>query len=387
MKLIFIYFCFLGILFSGNLEKKIIYHGWGIRDTIYISEHWEEMEKMPFDGIGIKVAIDRKKPTIGDGVAGNILGWNLFGPKKFSFENFKDAIEDLKSVKWKKFKDNFLSCAIASKGQDYGLNWFDDERWEIIYNNWEIFIKIAKEGNLKGIFIDLEHYDYDCELFCYKHHKEKRIDKPFSEYKDIAFKRGRDLMKITKKIFPDITIFLYNGYSTYLTDKILSKKPEEEIRYSLLSSFLDGMLAESDEKMKFVEINSKSPVYGWQSSYIERIQFLESYFTVLNQCRGITKFPEIYRKRISVGFGLSFDYPHGKPFNTEDFSKNYFTPEKFYNVLKNALEISDEYVWIYTGNPSMYTGKRDYFLISQYPEEYIKVIEEARNLFKNEKGK
>ena len=39
--------------------KKLIYYGWGIRDTQYIREHWHEMEQMPFDGTGIIVAIDR----------------------------------------------------------------------------------------------------------------------------------------------------------------------------------------------------------------------------------------------------------------------------------------------------------------------------------------
>jgi hypothetical protein len=40
--------------------KKLIYYGWGIRDTQYICEHWHEMEQMPFDGTGIIVAIDRQ---------------------------------------------------------------------------------------------------------------------------------------------------------------------------------------------------------------------------------------------------------------------------------------------------------------------------------------
>jgi hypothetical protein len=40
--------------------KKLIYYGWGIRDTQYIREHWHEMEQMPFDGTGIIVAIDRQ---------------------------------------------------------------------------------------------------------------------------------------------------------------------------------------------------------------------------------------------------------------------------------------------------------------------------------------
>jgi hypothetical protein len=40
--------------------KKLIYYGWGIRDTQYIREHWHEMEQMPFDGTGMIVVIDHQ---------------------------------------------------------------------------------------------------------------------------------------------------------------------------------------------------------------------------------------------------------------------------------------------------------------------------------------
>jgi hypothetical protein len=40
---------------------------------------------------------------------------------------------------------------------------------------------------------------------------------------------------------------------------------------------------------------------------------------------------------------------HG--WNTNDFSKNYFTPEVFESSLRTALKTADEYVWIYTESP------------------------------------
>src|SRR5687768_10817283 len=63
--------------------KKLIYYGWGIRDTQYIRDHWSQMEEMPFDGTGIIVAIDRSKPTTGDGSTENQLGWQLMGKRPF----------------------------------------------------------------------------------------------------------------------------------------------------------------------------------------------------------------------------------------------------------------------------------------------------------------
>ncbi|MGC8977472.1 MAG: hypothetical protein ACP5OB_07640 [Candidatus Ratteibacteria bacterium] len=375
-RILILFFSFLIICKYVKGEKKIIYYGWGTRDTIYVRENWEKMEEMPFDGIGISVAINRDKPTIGNGATGNLLGWNLFGPVAFKYEDFKEAIDDLKVPKWKKFKDNFLVCAVASKGQDYGLNWFDEERWKKIYNNWEIFIRIAKEGNLKGVLIDFEHYDYDCELFCYIHHKNKREDRTFSEYKEIARKRGRDIMKITKKIFPDITIIYTPGYSFYLIDKIEKKcrgKSEEETRYSLLPSFLDGILEESTNKMKIIEIGV-TPEYGYRSlySYTEKIDFQKAYGAVKTYSLLVSEVPNIHWERIKVGFATSLDYPC-REWNTEDLSKNYYTPEKFYTTLKNALEICNEYVWLYTGSI-----KPQFFPRANIPDEYIDAIKKAK---------
>jgi len=32
---------------QSPMRKKLIYYGWGIRDTMFVREHWSEMEKMP----------------------------------------------------------------------------------------------------------------------------------------------------------------------------------------------------------------------------------------------------------------------------------------------------------------------------------------------------
>ena len=55
--------------------------------------------------------------------------------------------------------------------------------------------------------------------------------------------------------------------------------------------------------------------------------------------------PELYRQRVRAGFGLWLDYSQ-KP--------NYFTPEEFQRALGYALEISDEYVWLYTHGPRFF---------------------------------
>src|SRR5215210_4787877 len=87
----------------ARLPKKLIYYGWSTRDTVYVRDHWREMEQMPFDGIGIHVAIDRAGVTTGAGSTGNLLSWQVFGPRAFRLADFQPAIADLRIPQWSHF--------------------------------------------------------------------------------------------------------------------------------------------------------------------------------------------------------------------------------------------------------------------------------------------
>ncbi len=344
-------------------RKKLIYYGWGIRDTMYVREHWREMEQMPFDGIGITVAINRQAWQKGKTDTGNQLAWNLFGPKAFHLDDFRPAIDDLKNAQWRKFTDNFLPACICSQGQDFGFNWFDGKRWQTIVNNWRVLVAIAKEGGCRGIILDPEHYG--AYFFHYPSMRE-RVDKPFAEYVERVRRCGQELMEVTRAIFPDITILMFWGHSYLPMHPTERKKSPEQNAYGLLPAFVDGLMEAADERAKFGDLCEFA--YGFK----ERHQFLEAYHTIVNKAAPFSFFPERYRRRIRVGFGLWLDYNSVRqPWDISDFRKNYFSPDEFQRSLQTALELSDEYVWIYSQQPR-------FFPPSNLPEAYLKAIKEAR---------
>lgn len=350
---------------SGNAEfphKKLIYYGWGTRDTMYVREHWQEMEKMPFDGIGITVAIDRKAWQQGKTDTGNMLDWHLFGPKAFRLDDFRPAIADLKAAKWQKFTDNFLPACICSSGQDFGFNWFDQKRWETVVNNWRTLVTIAKDGGCKGIILDPEHYG--AYFFHYPSMRE-RVDKPFDQYVKRVRECGRELMYVTRKIFPDITVLMFWAHSYLPIHPTERKKPPEQNAYGLLPAFVDGLMEAADERAKFVDLCEFA--YGFKG----RQQFLEAYHSIVNKAAAFSLFPELYRGKIRVGFGLWLDNGGRERWDVNDFSKNYFSPDEFRRSLQMALEISDEYVWIYSQVPK-------FFPPEHLPEAYLKAIERTR---------
>jgi hypothetical protein len=351
------------------IRKKLIYYGWGIRDTMFVREHWAEMEQMPFDGVGIAVAIDRKAWQQGKTDTGNMLAWNLFGPKPLKLDELRPAIADLKAAKWQRFTDNFLPACICSSGQDFGFHWFDDARWKTILNNWRLLVTIAKEGGCKGIILDPEHY---LAYFFHYPSMRERLDKSFAEYQAKVRERGRELMKVTRAIFPDITILMFWAHSYLPIHPTERQKPLEQNAYGLLPAFVDGMMEAADERAQFVDLCEFA--YG----YKRREQFLEAYHSIVHKAMRFSLLPELYRRRIRVGFGLWLDNGNagamqGKRWDVRDFSRNYFSPDEFRQSLQWALEISDGYVWIYSHQPR-------FFPPSDLPDAYLQAIKEARRV-------
>jgi hypothetical protein len=65
-----------------------------------------------------------------------------------------------------------------------------------------------------------------------------------------------------------------------------------------------------------------------------------------------------HKKHLSAGFGIWMDKDWRKRgWDTNDFSKNYFTPETFAASVQSALARADEYVWIYTETPRWWSNE------------------------------
>lgn len=339
-------------LASGSRSKKVIYYGWGLPDTQYVRDHWREMEEMPFDGLGIVVAADRELWQKGRKGTPNQLGWQVMGERRFRLEDFCEAIADLKSARWRSFTDNFLPVILSTSISTSGLNWFDDERWQIIASNFAVVAKIAAEGGMKGLILDPEHYG--CALFTYAEQR-KRVDRPFEEYVAVARKRGRAIMKAIASQKPDAILLSFYAYSLVAVE-MEGRKNMATIQYSLLSAFYDGMLEAMHHRAQLVDGFEFS--YGYKA----RDRFIDAYARIHGSAALFSAVPKLYRTRVNAGFGLRID-------NKDGF--DYFKPEEFREALRYALEVSDKYVWIYGQSPR-------FFPPSGIPFSYIDAIGAAR---------
>lgn len=315
--------------------KKLIYYGWGVRDTQYVRDHWRQMEEMPFDGVGIVVAVDRQAWQRGEVSTGNQLGWQVMGQRRFGVDEFREAIADLQTARWRTFTDNFLPAALSSHWSADGLNWFDEERWRIVANNFGVLARIAAEGGAKGLLLDPEHYSY--VLFSYPAQRQQ-VDRPFGEYVEVARRRGRQVMTAIAASLPDAVLLSLFGNTLPLSE-LQNGLRLQEAGYGLLPAFYDGLLEAMPAGACLID------GYEFAYAFKEQRPFFEGYRQIHQEALALSAVPDRYEDHVRAGFGLWLDYRR-RP--------DYFTPEELRRAVGYALEVSDGYVWIYTEGPQFF---------------------------------
>ncbi len=337
-------------------QKKVIEFGWDEPSTAFLHDHIEEMERTPFDGCVFHVDFQDEKGSPAS------LTWQSWGTRPFSEEQLKPAINDLRSTRFHRFTHNFLRFN-TSPAQ---LDWFDD--YSAVLHNARLAALVARQGKCAGLLFDIEQYEGP--LFDYRKQRDREA-KSWELYAAQARSRGREVMQAFQEAFPDLTIFLTFGYSLPWHESRSGKLALAECHYGLLAPFLDGLVEAARGHSRIIDGNELA--YG----YREATRFAASYATMSQGLLPIVAQPAKYLSVFSFGFGLWMDNDWRKTgWNTEDFSKNHFTPETFAQSLREALARTDEYVWIYTETPRWWSADGPVKL----PEAYAKATREAQKL-------
>jgi hypothetical protein len=332
-------------LSAGEPAKKLIEWGWDEPDTKFMRANVQKMEQYPFDGLIFHVNSDK----------GGNFTWDMWGPRRFERAEFRQALDDLKATPFRRLTDRFLRVNVTPGNVD----WWDDKAWRVVVHNFTVAAQVAREGNLKGFMFDVEQYND--QLFDYRKQKQRTVH-PFADYRAKVRQRGREWVQGINSAFPDITILLTFGYS--ITGG--PAKNRVGASYGLLADFLDGVLEGCSPRTKIVD--------AWEGGYPykRRDQFLRAHETIHQKSLEWTGQPDRYRRHVRAGFGLWMDYNWRKfGWHTDDLSKNYFPPAEFEAAVRWALEVSDEYVWVYTEQPRWWTNDK-------LPGPYVRCLEKAR---------
>ncbi|UCH35887.1 MAG: hypothetical protein JSV65_05910 [Armatimonadota bacterium] len=329
---------------AAPIEKKIVEFGWDVPDTAYLREHVRDMERLPFNGVVLRMYGTRD----GD----KVDGYTVFRREAWQRDWFAQCAEDLRATDFRTFTDNFILMWTTPGTPD----WFSDDDWRAVCNNIGILAWVAREGGVKGICFDPEPYG---EHTPWAYEEQPRAGEyTFDQYRAQARKRGAEFMRAIASEYPDITILMLFGGSI-VGGALAQADPVEELAtegYGLLPFFIDGMLDALPDDALIVD--------GCEPGYYmeERVAFLEAYRRMKQQVLAVIS-PENwdkYQTQVLAGFGL---YPDrawrdaGWGWHVDDPSRNYYTPEEFKENLTNAVDVADRYVWVYTEALNWWTGK------------------------------
>ena len=330
----------------------VISLSWNSPDTRYLRLHIRDWEQRPFTGT--VVTASWPQPEAGRVEAGSEVGnlcWAAFQEQRLTAEMLRGPLADLKTTRFTTSKDHFLE--IVSFLPSGHFDWFDEERWQTVLHNTEMLADLARQDGMKGLLLDFE--EYGCAFWSWGGSRpnfalkdlEAYKGKTWQETRAVVRQRGRSFIKAVNRTFPGCLIWTLYGYSfinlpaegTDLSDSV----------NGLYAAFLDGMLEASDEDTIVVD--------GCEGAYRfgDRHEFMRLRKVVTEKALKYTMVPEAYRKKMRVGFGLYLDmynYPANHPWYADRPEDNYRTPDYLETSVRNAIEISDGYVWIYSEFPS-----------------------------------
>lgn len=332
------------LTFAEAKPPCLIEWGWDQLNTRQLRERIERGERIPFDGV-VMTAVGRVE---GKDVE---LAWNAFRPQAFTHEQFASAVEDLRALG--RLRAN---CFLRFNVTPGNIDFFDDARWATIAQNAKLGAWIAQQAGIKGWMFDVE--DYDSNIFKFK---AKPPGHSFTEYSAACRQRGRQLIRAINAEYPDITLLLTFGHALVYGER--DKLADSQ--YGLLPAFLDGMLETASEATIFVDGGELA------YSYKTREQFV-ALAKQIRDSRKLSAVPEIYDRRMKIGFGLWIDYDwRHKGWEPAAVEKNHFRPEELRHSLQLALSLSDGYVWLYSEKPNWWTG-------ASLSDGYLQAVRQAR---------
>jgi hypothetical protein len=333
--------------------KKLIEMGWDEPDPSFMRRHLAQLEASPFDGCVYRLSGPKGRL---DGIT-----WRGWGSHAFTEADVDSGLRDLKAIPFRRFCWNFLRLNVTPGDVD----WFDD--YSAVLSNVRLAASVARRGGSIGIFFDTEPYGR--EIFTYAVQRDTAT-RTFEEYAAQARKRGAEVMRAFEQGYPGLTVFLTTGPSYAYLQWLGYKAPLTVGRFGLLPAFVDGMISAASDSARIVD--------GNEAAYqVLDPKDLDSYmrtmtYGVLPWMSDSTR----YRHVVSRSFGFWLDHDSARRiWNPVDPSKNYRPPGVLRDVVRRALELADDYVWVYSEQPRWWTeqgGRKD------LPQAYDQALRDAR---------
>ncbi|MDO5581207.1 MAG: hypothetical protein Q4G69_08725 [Planctomycetia bacterium] len=313
-------------------KVKMIELSWSNPTVEFLAKNIQGLERScPMNGITVRFyGSDPNKKKVGT---------NAMSRNPWKYEWFKETMDLYKKIPFKKLTDNFFYTVVSPGDAD----WFKDEDWAAVCNNYGIAARVAKETGMRGICFDIEEYGIKFWDF-----STIKTGQTYEQAYKMARQRGEEWGKAVFGAYPEIAILAlhmmsYGGKSSSLTvpffNGVISVMPTG-------ATLHDGLESASYHAKKATDYDAMS--FMLDRKYLERIE-ISNVFK--------------YRTQIKLAPGFYMDGMFTE--NKESIWHKILQPEIgenpkefFRRNLMSAERISDEFIWIYGEKGAWWTGTR-----------------------------
>ena len=317
------------------VAKKIIATGW---DTLRVQpeEILANADKFADSGIdGINITFSTRS-----GTGKQIKCSEIFNGVAFAYEDVKKYVPVFQKIAASPGLKESLLTVWWTPREGQRLRWNDNEGWNRIANNMGVMAKLAKEGGLKGLFLDWEDYSKVGQF------TRRDEDPPMDETIKLARRRGQEIGNAVFKEFPDIVFFSY--WWLCCESHIAVLQADERayaLKRSVWVSFVDGLFDVMPDGVKMIDGREHYHLESFRRDFYRQGAIIQSACPAMLSPENRAK----YRRAIRVSYGHYLDM------YTNDKSAGhwYYGPEggsrleHFRRNLEQSLLATSEYVWLY----------------------------------------
>ena len=325
----------------GRDDKIVLCYMVQLQD-LELAKEWPKLLELPFNGMIFRTGNHQK----------------ILGPREIPWSDWQQVVDELKSVDFGHFRDNFLYMSFSSGYPGMHVNWFDD--WTPVIANLKNMARAAKLAGLKGLMWDPEGYGNKTPHFHYPHPKIAST-RTQAEHEARVRELAEQIIREICEVYPDITILSLFGYTN--------------AGMNMLPTFLDGLLAGSDPRFTLVDGQEGSYYYKDKADFARRYAWMRHPDGMgFNRCGERDR----WARQGQGGFGLFVTTGKSGTWQSHPdlLDMNYFNPPDFRRALANAVNLSDRYVWLYTEATGGWLHKKSDWYPHNMAPVYLEIVSE-----------
>lgn len=313
-------------------RKKYVAFGWefGLATPSNILSVVDSLDRTPIDGIGMYPCLfDRK---------GRRIKSKLMDQPALDWADLEPWVPVMRELTaHKSMRESMLKSICAPTNR---LDWTDDKAWRRVGTTMRNLARFAKEGGLKGLWVDDEEYHNQSQYYW------RPGDPKYDELCRIVRRRGQEVFSGMFAEYPDMTMLFFRFFTrVYQYSNCEDWESARRAKGDLWPAFLNGLLDVLPPTAKIVDgfeygyrFDAEKNTYYWGHS-MQKGCFV-NHVAPENRAK--------YFGQVSSAAAIYMDM-----YTTEKGKRWYAPPlngsrsERFIANLAQATHAVDEYVWFW----------------------------------------